>query len=260
MNPSILCLPLLLQAAEPPRRAPQPRPVAPAPAPEPAPLAVTGETVRSAACTLTLKGRTEFHTTLKSQKTEETRSKRILEDFAYTLPGTLSETVYPTGEVEFVFTPAENPAAAGATATLHLEDDFPAPGWAPVSVDATRIQNAGKMTFKALGRGQGIFATGGAVVNLKGRLASLSPMTDPKKLGETENRPVASTPFPLLEADLRKLGVPAIQFQGAALWAWSNSPGPVTLRGFIDYKNFRLPRATVNGRIDLTFQIGATAK
>lgn len=63
--------------------------------------------------------------------------------------------MYPTGEVEFVFTPVDNPAAAGAKARLRLEDDFPAPGWAPVAVDATRLKTPGRSAFKSLGRGRG---------------------------------------------------------------------------------------------------------
>ena len=89
---------------------------------EPAPLTVVAQVTRTAPCTLTLKGRTEFQTTLKSTKSTEVRSKRIVEDFDYELPGRLTESVYPTGEVEFQFTPADNPAAAGAKARLHLED------------------------------------------------------------------------------------------------------------------------------------------
>lgn len=243
-----------------PATPPRNRTQAPPPAPDPAPLTVQAQVVRSAPCTLSLKGRTEFQTTLKSTKSEEVRSKRIIEDYDYVLPGTLAESVYPNGEVEFLFTPAEDLGKAGATARLHLEDDFPSPGWAPVAVDATRLQNAGRMTFKALGRGQGILALGGAQVNLKGRLSSLAPMTVKKALGETENRPVASTPFPLLEGDHRKVGLPTLQFQGNSLWAWANAPVAMTLRATLDYRAFKLPRGTFDGHIDLTFQLGVAAK
>lgn len=250
----------ILVGAPPKKPEPQAAAVSAVPAPDPAPLTVLSQVVRQAPCTLSLKGRTEFRTTLKSTKSKEVRSKRIIEDFEYVLPGTLTESVFPTGEVEFTFIPADDLPKAGGTARLHLEDDFPAPGWAPVSMDASRIQNAGRMTFKALGRGQGIFALGGAVINLKGKLASLAPMTVTKGLGETENRPVASTPFPLMEGNLRKSGLPTIQFQGTSLWAWANAPGALVLRGALEYRGFKLPRATVDGQIELTFKIGPIEK
>lgn len=242
--------------AKPSKAAPEKPAASPKAAAPAAPLMRT----RTARCTLLLKGRTEYATLLHIEETKEERRKRIVEDFDYRFPGTLTESQRGNGEVEFQFVPASNLDQEGGTARLHLEDDFPSPGWAPVAMDATRLKNAGPMVFKALGRGQGIFALGGGVVNLIGKLTSLAPMTVKKSLGETENRPVASTPFPLMDGNLQKVGLPAIQFEGGSLWSWANSAQPLVVKGALVYTNQQLPSATVNGRIEITFQIGATEK
>jgi hypothetical protein len=234
-----------------------PKPVAEPPAAKEtaAPLAKS-QVVRSAACTLTLQGRTDQAMTLGSKAGKAKRTKHVLQEFNFVLPGQLTETVHPDGQTEFTFTPSASLAQAPAEGNLHLEDDFPAPGWAPVAVDATRLQNAGPMVFKALARGQNIFPLGGAVVNLKGRLSSLAAMTATQALGETENRPVAATPMPLTPGELaRPAGLPVLRFEGVALWAWANSPGGLTLRGVIDYQNTKSGSAIINGKVNLGFKI-----
>lgn len=261
-----------LSAAQAPKKPGKPKEAAAATAPpkpaaaEPpaaketaAPLAKS-QVVRSAACTLTLQGHTEQAMTLGSKTAKTQRNKRVLQEFNFVLPGQLTETVHPDGQTEFTFTPSASLAQAPAEGNLHLEDDFPAPGWAPVAVDATRLQNAGPMVFKALARGQNIFPVGGAVVNLKGRLSSLAAVTATKALGETENRPVAATPMPLTPGDLtRPTGLPVLRFDGVSLWAWANSPGGLTLRGVIDYQNTKSGSAIINGKVNLGFKIAPLA-
>lgn len=236
-----------------------PAPVSPVPAPAGTPIAKE-QIVRTAICTLTLKGRTEMQVQVESKDTKTKRNKRIVEDFSYTLPGQLSESLYPNGETDFTFTPSDSLGTSGAEARLHLEDDFPAPGWAPIAMDATQLQNAGPMVFRSLARGQNIVPLGGAVVNLKGSMKSLAPMTVSKALGETENRPVASTPIPRIQGDLHKQGLPILRFQGPSLWAWVNSPGGCVLRGTIEYPNYKNLGKTINGAIDFTFQVGPIQK
>jgi hypothetical protein len=214
--------------------------------------------VRAAPCTLSLKGRTELTAALKAEG--GARKKRIVEEFTYTLPGRLTETLYPKGETEFTFTPDVVKPGSGAEAVLHLEDDWPANGMAPVTMDARDLQSAGVMVFKALTRGQVIVPLGGAVVNLRGSLKSLAPMTVPAALPDAGNRPVASTPFPKIDSDLRKPGLPVMRFEGLSLWSWANAPTGVTLNGSVAYSSVVQKYSSVNGTITFTFKIGAVEK
>lgn len=256
-----LVLAALTSAAEPIQKKPTKPlpPAAPAKAPAVDSPSPEARQLRSAPCVLTLKGRTEFRTKLPSKKPEETKSKRVLEDFEYRLPGTLVETQQPDGTVEFAFTPSEKLAGTQAKGVLHLEDDAPSPGWAPVVMDASDLQNAGVFLFRAHRRGQSIHPAGGASVNLRGTLKSLAPMANTRALGETQARPVASTPFPALGNDLTRLGLPVLRFEGLALWAWANTKGPAVFKGSVKYQNHKNQYGTLDGEVTVSFEIGPQA-
>jgi hypothetical protein len=250
--------PLPAQAKKPTKKAATAPKTAEAGTPALGPIRVP-TVVRKASCTLVLKGQLVRMVQAPTEvPTAAPAMKSITEQFEYELPGELEEEVDPLGPVRFKFTPAAdlstNKAAHGR---LSLLDEVPGPGQPPVRAEASDLSNAAVFIFEARGRGQGLVPVSGSI-NLRGRIQSTTPLARPAAPG-TDQRPLLSMPLPSLKEQVGRPGTSQMQFQGLAPWAWANTSGPMTISGSINYAG---PTAAgrVNGRVEVTFRVGAQVK
>ncbi len=201
-----LALPILLTLAL------QPGAVKPAPAP--------------ATCVLHLQGTLNHLTTSGGVQT------RTFETFEYRIPGALTETTTPEGEVTFDFT-ADPKAAEKGSAKLSLRTStFGKGAMEEIQFTGKKLQAVGTFRFQARGRGQAIHPTGGLYVE---GLAKVSQATPAGTEQREETRFMISTPFPGPGAGVAEASRPALQFTGSSLWVLKNIASGATLSGSITY-------------------------
>lgn len=198
-----------------------------------------------APCVLHLQG------TLNHLATSGGVQTRTFETFEYRIPGTLTETTTPEGEVTFDFT-ADPKAAEKGSAKLSLRSStFGKGAMEEIQFTGKKLQAVGTFRFESRGRGQAIHPTGGLYVE---GLAKVSKATPAGTEQREEPRFMISTPFPGPGAGPTEAPRPALQFTGSSLWVLKNIGSGATLSGSITYPGGAPAGGTsASGKVEFRF-------